>query len=158
MISDDLKEEYLEIIPALQLLKKNQIFKVFIDSFGGYTSIGFGIGRAIKLSKGNVITIVTGNCLSAAAVIAIQGHQRWAYRHAHFMIHGIQASIGDYKPILNFERFAKASVDDENQLKLVLKENSKLPKKIMEDIFEKNLEFHANAKKALEYGLIDKIL
>jgi ATP-dependent Clp protease, protease subunit len=88
-------DEYISEIYNLHGLKYTpKPIKIHIDSYGGAVYQCLGILGIIENSKTPVHTIVTGCAMSAAFLMSISGHKRYAYSGATFMYH--QLSNMDY--------------------------------------------------------------
>jgi len=131
-------------------------FILYIDSFGGDANPAFGISRLISNTEIPVYTFVTGSAMSAASLISINGIKRFAFKDAIFMLHNVEGV--NYGTALNLKRQSDYVIMLNNKAKQIYKSKTKLPKSIINDIYEKQLEIYLDAKEALRYKLIDEII
>tara|TARA_Y100000389_G_scaffold128228_1_gene125622 strand:+ start:872 stop:1471 length:600 start_codon:yes stop_codon:yes gene_type:complete len=125
-----------------------------INSYGGSIFAGLSTLDTIRNTKCDVITIIEGCAASAGTMISVVGKERYMHKHAYMLIHQLSAgSWGKYSDLVD---------DMENNTKLMkmikalYKEYTSVPEKELEEILKHDLWW--DAKKCLEYGLIDKIL
>lgn len=78
---------YRELINLLYMADENTEFNFFINSPGGGMLAAIAIIEAIKSSDGLVRAIITGECHSAASLIALNCHEIIVTDSAHSLIH-----------------------------------------------------------------------
>lgn len=84
---------YNQVDKQLNIEKEDRIpIKIWINSWGGDLQAGFTTCDAITLSETPVITINQGQAASAAALIFLTGHKRFAFPNSYLMLH--EGSIG----------------------------------------------------------------
>ena len=80
--------------------KPNPI-RIYIDSYGGKVYQCFGLIGVMENSETPIHTVVTGAAMSCGFVILINGHRRFAYRHATPLYH--QVSSGFFGKVKDLE-------------------------------------------------------
>lgn len=128
--------------------------KIFIDSPGGDVTFMWTIINMIETSKTKVITINYCTAYSAAAEILASGHERYALKGTHVMVHlGSCSYSGDVANVEStkkyFDNLSKKTVDH-------LLERTKINPKM----FKKKTitDWFMSEDEALENGIIDKIV
>ena len=128
--------------------------KIFIDSPGGDVTFMWSIINMIEASKTKVITINYCTSYSAAAEILAAGHERYAMKGTHVMVHlGSCTYSGDVANVETtkkyFDNLSKKTVD------YLLDRTNINPK-----MFKKKTltDWFMDENEALENGIIDKIV
>lgn len=85
---------YRELINLLYLADENAEFNLFINSPGGCLSACMAIIEAIKETNAVVRAIITGECHSAASIIALNCHEVIVTDSAHMLVHSASYSTG----------------------------------------------------------------
>jgi len=83
-------------IKAMNVLDSKKAITLEINSPGGDVSSGFCIINAIEQSKAPVITVVSGQACSMAALIFICGKKRKMYYNSYAMFHPLSEGQADY--------------------------------------------------------------
>tara|TARA_B100000959_G_scaffold76549_2_gene81325 strand:- start:13064 stop:13660 length:597 start_codon:yes stop_codon:yes gene_type:complete len=128
--------------------------RLFINSGGG--SITAGIASMDTISRCNVpvYTFVDGFCASAATFLSVVGKKRFMSKNSYMLIHQLSSQLwGKYSEI----------EDEKKNLDLMMKtirtvytEHTKVPTEELDEILKHDLLW--DAKKCLEYGLVDEII
>lgn len=154
-INSDLANLVVSELLYLDSLSHDDIF-IYINSPGGEVTSGLAIYDTMNYVKSNVATVATGLCASMAAIILAAGEKgkRMALPNSEVMIHqvlgGTQGQATDIK--IQAERILKTK----SKLNGILsKLTGKNIKKIDNDT---ERDHYLDAKEALSYGIIDKIL
>jgi len=135
--------------------EKNDI-TLYINSPGGSVTDGLAIYDTMQHIKSPVSTICVGIAASMAAIILAAGEngKRYILKNSEVMIHeplgGVQGKASDMK--INTDRILKIR---EKLNKILAKHTKKTVKKVSKDTLE---DYYMDAKEALEYGLVDKII
>jgi ATP-dependent Clp protease protease subunit len=128
----------------------------YINSPGGHVSAGLAILDTMNHIQPNVSTVCVGMAASMGAVLLSAGEKgkRFALPNAEIMIH--QPSGGAEGMAADIEITAKQILKIRERLNKILAKNTgqKLDK-IERDV---DRDFFMDAKEALEYGIIDKVL
>ena len=150
-----------EVITKLLLLDADnpgEEIKFYINSPGGMVTSGFVIYDTMKMIKSPVSTICMGLAASMGSILLSGGEKgkRYIFPHGEVMIH--QPSLGGY--------FQGVSADLEIQAEQALRAKE-LGAKILADNCGKKVEhvmrdferdYWMEAKKAIDYGIVDKIV
>jgi ATP-dependent Clp protease protease subunit len=127
-----------------------------IDSYGGYVYQCFGLLSVMKNSKVPVHTIVTGCAMSCGFLIAITGHERYAYEKATFMYH--QVSGGTHGKVKEVEE----DLIEAKRLQKMIEDhtiaNTGLTRKQLKENYDAKHDWFMNTKEALKYKVIDTII
>jgi ATP-dependent Clp protease protease subunit len=127
---------------------------LYVNSPGGVISSGLAIIDTMNYIKAPVHTLCIGSAASMAAVILACGAQRAAMPHARIMIHqplgGAQGQATDIE--IQAAEIKRVRLEMEE---LLASKTGQTVEKIHIDTERDN---YMNAKEALAYGLIDKIM
>ena len=156
-LNGEIKDDNASIVVGellyLDSLNHNDIY-LYINSPGGSVTAGLSIYDTMHYVKANVITIGIGMCASMGAFLLSSGNKRYALENTEIMIHevlgGAQGQATDILIQTNHIIKIKEKVN-----KLLAKNTGKTLAKITKDTSRDN---YMDAKEALDYGLIDKII
>jgi ATP-dependent Clp protease protease subunit len=127
---------------------------LYLSSPGGSCSAGLSIIEVIKKIEAPVITIISGEVCSMAALISVCGKVKWAFPTSTWMQHPMSYGQEDYLPfITDRTEFLKRYNDI---LLKILQEHTKLTPSDYKKI--ESGELWLNAKEMLERKVIDKII
>ena len=160
------RENIFEVIYFLDRLRdldiKNGIkesIEIIVDSYGGQIYHGNSLLSKIEQLKDEwykITTTVSGVAMSMGFTLAIASSYRQAYRHATFLLH--QPSSGTWGTLKEMED----DIDETNRLweemKEIVKKYTKIKEEELEQMKREKRDWIFNAKDALKYGIIDKIL
>lgn len=128
--------------------------KIFIDSPGGDVTFMWSIINLIEMSKTPVWTINYCTAYSAAAEILASGHERYALKGSHVMVHSGNCQYSGQADVVEstkkyFDQVIKRTTDH-----LLNRTN------INSRVFKKkaSLDWYMNEEEALENGIVDKII
>jgi ATP-dependent Clp protease protease subunit len=141
-------------IKAMNILDKNKPIYIEINSPGGSVADGMSIINAIEQSEAPIITIISGQACSMAALISIVGDKKVMYANSYWMQHSTADVVGDY--IQYIKDRTKFLCEFEARTEKILKEKTKLSKMDIHKI--RNGELWLNAEQSLNKGVIDKII
>lgn len=139
----------------LDSLNHEDIF-IYINSPGGSITSGMAIFDTMNFVKSDVSTICLGMAASMGAFLLSCGKKgkRYILPHAEVMIHqplgGAQGQATEIK--IAAERILKLRT----KLNTILAENTGKPLEVVEKDTER--DHFLDAKEALEYGIVDKII
>lgn len=130
--------------------------QVLLSTYGGSVYDGLSLYDAIKGSKTEVDVTCFGKIMSMGIIIMLAAKNRRAYRNTTFMIHEMSSiSIGkvaDMEDELNeTKRLNKILFD-------IIKNETEITKKKLDEIYEKKKDWFLTAEEALELGLITEII
>lgn len=139
---------------AMNLLNKKEPIYLEINSPGGGVAEGMSIINAILRIDAPVITIISGQACSMAALISIVGDRRLMFANSYWMQHSTSDIVGDY--IQYIKDRTKFLVEFEGRTEKMLKEKTKLSKMDIHKI--RNGELWLNAEQSLNKGIVDRII
>ena len=136
--------------------ESNKDITIYINSPGGYVSSGLAIIDTMNYIKADVSTICIGSAASMAAMILSSGTKgkRYALENSEIMIH--QPLGGVHGQASDIEITAKNIIKTKNKLRDMLAKNTGQKKEKIE--IDMDRDFWLDAKGAVKYGLVDKIL
>ena len=159
--NDELTEDTGDIfIKAFQLLNSepsDKPIEIFISTFGGSVFELFSIYDMIRASKSHIVTIGYGKIMSAGTLLLSCGDERKAYPNTQFMIHEILYSLGYDKHTVQKSEVVNADQLNDRFLGLLAKCTNKSLKQ-WKTLTHSRPDKYFDAKQALEWGLIDKII
>ena len=142
-------------IDHLDRINHKEIY-LYINSPGGCITSGLAIKDAMDRSQSDIVTVCTGMAASMGAFLVACGAKgkRYITPHADMMIHqpigGARGQASDV--ILTAKRIEKMK----HMINAILAgKTGKKYKTIRKDT---DRDFYMNAKEAIKYGLVDKIL
>ena len=139
---------------AMNYIDEKKPITLEINSPGGMVSYGLSIIDTIHNIKAPVITIISGEACSMAAMISVIGAKRYITRNAVWMEHSTSDLVGDY--LTHIKDRTNFLIKLEKKMDAILKNTTKLTIKQMNQI--KNGELWLFSDEALKYGVVDKIL
>jgi len=151
-----------DIVSKVRLLKKINgdisSINILLNSPGGDVIETLALIDFIQSQKEQGITfniIVRGAAMSAAALLLTCGTGvRAASKHSKIMVHQLSTVVvGKLSDIKSNAKFSEQLEDDCNQL---MADHSKMDKEYWEDI--SSSDYFMSADKALELGIIDKVI
>ncbi len=158
-IDGEITDETANIVVG-QLLylssKSKDDINMYINSNGGSVTAGFAIYDTINFIECNVSTICIGMCASMAAFLLSSGAKgkRIALKNSEVMIH--QPLGGAHGQATEIKIAAERIIKIKQKLaNLLAKNTGKTIKQIEKDI---ERDYFMDAKEALSYGIIDKII
>ena len=134
-------------MPHIQLL---------LSTYGGDVYDGLSLYDAIKNSKTCVDITCFGKIMSMGIVIMLASKTRKAYRNTTFMIH--EVSSGSFGKVADME---DALIETKRLNKVlfdIIREETGITKKKLDEIYEKKKDWFLTAEEALELGLITEII
>lgn len=130
--------------------------RIVIASPGGSLEIEQTVVSVMEASKTPIWCIAVGMCASAASMIYLAGHKRFATRNSSFMVHqgGCENLEGSFQQIMSF--MAKYQMDIESMANFY-KTHTTFPEELIE---EKLLEgdWYIDINDALNNGFVDEII
>ena len=154
-INDDMAESIIAQLLYLEAQEFEGDIRIYINSPGGVITAGLAIYDTMQCIKCNV-TICVGQADSMAAILLASGTKgkRMAFPNARVMIHqplgGAEGQASDIQIQAKEMNRAKNLLDD------ILVYHTGQPIEVIEK--DTDRDFFLTAEKALEYGLIDKII
>ena len=141
-------------IKSMDLLDSKKSITIEINSPGGSVADGMSIINAIEHAKSPIITIISGQACSMAALISICGDKRLIYANSYWMQHSTSDIVGDY--INYIKDRTKFLCEFEHRTEKILKNRTKLT---TNDIMKiRTGELWLNADQCLVKGIVDEII
>ena len=130
--------------------------QILLSTYGGSVYDGLSLYDAIKGSNTEVDITCFGKIMSMGIIIMLASKTRKAYRNTTFMIHEVSSiSIGKVADmedeLTETKRLNKILFD-------IIREETGITKKKLEEIYEKKKDWYLTAEEALELGLITEII
>lgn len=154
-ITDEVANLIVSELLYLNSLGTDDIY-LYINSPGGSVTAGMAIYDTMNFIKADVVTICVGMCASMGAFLLSSGckGKRMSLKNGEVMIHqplgGVKGQASDIQ--IHADRIIKTK----KKLNNILASNTSKDMKVIERDTER--DNYMDAKEALEYGLIDKII
>lgn len=159
-LSDEIDDPVANSIVAQLLFLASQDSEkdvyMYINSPGGRVTSGLAIYDTMQYIKPDIHTICVGQAASMAAVLLTAGTEgkRSALQHSRLLLH--QPMGGTQGPASDIEIQTKEILRIKEELyDILVKHTGQTKKKIKKDA---DRDYFLNAKEAVEYGLIDKVM
>lgn len=135
---------------------KREPIKIFINSGGGEVYDMWALIDIMLNSKTPIYTYCTGYAMSAAFKIFLAGHKRFATKHATFLYHQMNGwRSGKYQDLVEDRKEMDYL---QEQLENYVIERTKITKEELVDIRISKRDVYIHSDKALELGIIEKII
>lgn len=154
-ITDEVANLIVSELLYLNSLGNDDIY-LYINSPGGSVTAGMAIYDTMNFIKADVVTICVGMCASMGAFLLSSGckGKRMSLKNGEVMIHqplgGVKGQASDIQ--IHADRIIKTK----KKLNNILASNTSKDISVIESDTER--DNYMDAKEALEYGLIDKII
>ena len=128
--------------------------KLYINSGGGDAFAGLSGLDHIRNNKIHITTIADGFVASAATLLLLGGHSRWALQNSRILIHQLSTGFwGKYVDLLDEVQNSKELM---NAFKEIYSSQTSIDNRKIQQLLKK--ELHLNSKQAFEAGFISKII
>lgn len=125
-----------------------------INSYGGSLFAGFSSVDYVLNCPVPVHSIIDGCAASAATLFSVVATRRYMHKHSFMLIHQLSSGMwGNYESLKDQMENNDLLMDT---LKNIYTENTKIPKRILNQMLKKDLWF--DAETCLKYGLVDEII
>lgn len=154
-ITDEVANLIVSELLYLNSLGNDDIY-LYINSPGGSVTAGMAIYDTMNFIKADVVTICVGMCASMGAFLLSSGckGKRMSLKNGEVMIHqplgGVKGQASDIQ--IHADRIIRMK----KKLNSILASNTSKDMKVIERDTER--DNYMDAKEALEYGIIDKII
>jgi ATP-dependent Clp protease protease subunit len=138
---------------AMDILNHKPIY-LEINSPGGSISDGMSIINSIEHIKSPVISIISGQACSMAALISIVADYRLIYANSYYMQHSSSDIVGDY--INYIKDRVKFLSEFEHRTEKIMKLHTRFTANDLTKI--RTGELWLNADQCLEKGVVDKVI
>lgn len=136
-------------------IKDRKPIRLFINSYGGDLDVEATIVSMIKLSKTPIYGVALGVVASAASLIYLSCHKRFALPNAYFIFHrGSCSNMGG-----NYNEIQAAMEDYRAQIEKMEKfyiENTSYPEEIVKEKIKTDWYIHSD--EAVKYGVITDLI
>ncbi len=137
-------------------VEQRKPIRIIVASPGGSLEVEQTLVAIMEASKTPVWCIAIGMCASAASMIYLAGHKRFATRNAYWMLHqgGCDNLEGSYQQIMSF--MAKYQMDIEEMAEFY-KSHTNFPA----ELIEKNLvegDWYISIDEAVENGICHEVI
>lgn len=163
-IDDEIDSDYLSIVDYILKwnkedsevsVDKRKPIKLLFSSPGGDLDIEEVISAIIEISQTPIIGIAMGMVASAASLIFLSCHKRYALKSAYWVFHkgGVSNISGDYDNIKNMMKDYDEQVEKMEQFYISHTD-------FTEEEVKKNMgaDWYIHEKEALKRGMIHKVL
>ena len=156
VIDEGVANTFIAQLLFLESADPDRDISVYINSGGGGAYAGLAMYDTMKHIKNDVATINVGLAASAAAMILAGGTKgkRFALPNSYAMIHQVLGGVDGQATDIEITAKHVLKLRDD-YAKTLADSTGKNIKKILEDIERDNW---MNAKEAIDYGMIDKIM
>lgn len=153
-ITDECAKDIVEKLLKLDFINHKEI-TIIINSPGGSVSAGFAIYDTMNYIKSPVITICCGRAASMGAILLLNGSRRYCLPNSSVMLH--EVSSGTFGKLTEMqEKVEHTRKTNDRLLGIIAEKTGKSLKQVKRDTINKDAWMYP--EKALEYGIIDKIL
>ncbi|MGM8366053.1 ATP-dependent Clp endopeptidase proteolytic subunit ClpP [Virgibacillus sp. W0181] len=155
-IDDNVANSIVAQLLFLEAEDPNKDISIYINSPGGSISSGMAIYDTMQFIKSDVSTICTGMAASMGAFLLAAGEKgkRYALPNSEVMIH--QPLGGTQGQATDIEIHAKRIIKMREKINQILSDRTGQPIDVIEA--DTDRDNFMSADRAVEYGLIDKIL
>lgn len=142
---------------ALAQINQDPI-QMIISTYGGSADEMFGVYDLIKLLPAPVFTIALGKVMSAGVLLLAAGKkgQRVIGRSARIMMHPISGVAAGN--IFQLENETEEMRRLQLQMVEAMVRETKMTKKVIEEIMKKGKDYYITPQKAIEYGIVDRVV
>ena len=155
---EDIEEFNFELIQMINnsSKKKTKPIKIYINSFGGELFSAFSIINIIENSEVPIYTYCTGYAHSAAFLIFLAGHKRYAYKHSNLLYHQIAYGI-DTQNIKKILILNDNMVYSQKEMEKYVLEKTNMPKSLIKKIRKEHLDYYLRKEDFERYGICELI-
>ena len=157
-VNDETAREIVERLLYLDAMDKGKDIHLYINSPGGVITSGMAIYDTMQMIKSDVATICMGLAASMGALLLCGGcpKKRFVFPHSRVMIHQPLISGQIIAPAVDIKIQAEEIRKIRDELNRIIANSSKRSLKQVEA--DTDRDYYLNAKEALEYGIVDKII
>jgi ATP-dependent Clp protease protease subunit len=128
--------------------------KLYVNSVGGLLAETLALANLIKMSKTPIYTYNMCRAYSAAGLILMSGHKRFAMPSSYALIHsGTGGAEGTFEQA---EEQMKHYKDLVQVMKDLILKNAKIDPKVLSR--KLSTEWYLNTEDMLKYGLVDEVI
>lgn len=137
--------------------RKDYPIVLHCTSYGGSLDDLFSLTDIMEKSKTPIHIHINGYACSAMTMLCLFADKSTSTKRTKWMIHNMTAGTrrdnlsivkNDMRNLLNLEK----------EIRKVYEEKTKIPKKILNLIFKRSIDYDFTSEQALEWGMIDEIV
>lgn len=134
-------------------IKERKPIRIFFNSPGGSLDVEETIVSIIKLSKTPIYGIALGMVASAASLIFLSCHKRYALHNAYLILHkgSCQNISGDYTNVQNAMEDYRKQIE---KLEKFYIDNTNIPEEVIKE--KLNSDWYIRGKDLIDYGLVQE--
>lgn len=130
--------------------------EIYIDSYGGTVYQTLGLISVMNRCKTPIHTICTGTAMSGAFLILLSGHRRFCHEYSTILHHQLSsAAWGTYQDMTEQVTECKRL---QKVIDSIILSKTHITKSELANNQAKKIDWYMDAKQALKYGVVDKIL
>ena len=155
-VSDEMAAHCAARLMIMEQRDPERPIRVLINSPGGSADSGFAIYDLLRFVRPPIVTIVNGLCASAAILIqlATEKDKRFSTPQSRFLIH--QPSTQGFGTASDLDITAREVIKLRERYNAIISEQTGQDvERVLQDA---KRDFWLNAKEALDYGLISKVV
>ena len=134
-------------------IKERKPIRIFFNSPGGSLDVEETIVSIIRLSKTPIYGVALGMVASAASLIFLSCHKRYALRNAYLILHkgSCQNISGDYTNVQNAMEDYRKQIE---KLEKFYIDNTNIPEDVIKE--KLNSDWYIRGNDLIEYGLVQE--
>lgn len=134
-------------------IKERKPIRIFFNSPGGSLDVEETIVSIIRLSKTPIYGVALGMVASAASLIFLSCHKRYALRNAYLILHkgSCQNISGDYTNVQNAMEDYRKQIE---KLEKFYIDNTNIPEDVIKE--KLNSDWYIRGNDLVEYGLVQE--
>lgn len=161
-IDAEINENTLSVVPNILKwnredkdipVEERKPIKIFFNSPGGDLDTEETLVSIIRLSKTPIYGIALGMVASAASLIYLATHKRYALKNAYLILHkgSCQNISGDYTNVQNAMEDYRKQIEKLEEFYI---ENTQIPEEVIKEKLKS--DWYIRGKQLMDYGLIDE--
>ena len=157
-VNDDTARETVERLLYLDSIDSRKDIYLYINSPGGVITSGMAIYDTMQMIKSDVATVCMGLAASMGALLLCGGcpKKRSVFPHSRVMIHQPLISGQIIAPAVDIKIQAEEICKIRDELNCII---AKASGRTVEQVeIDTDRDYYLNAKEAIEYGIVDKII
>lgn len=136
-------------------IEERQPIIIYLNSAGGLMDEAFSLISAIEGSRTPIITIALGKAYSAAFLILLAGHKRYAQKYTTLMYHqGSSGAMGEINRMIEYVRHWENCQEIVENFVI---SKTKIKSKQLREVFQNKKDWYMTVIEASELGIIDGI-
>lgn len=142
-----------EELNASQKNFQSKPIKLFINSFGGSVYDAWSLIDIILRSETPIYTYCTGYVMSAAFLIFLAGHKRYATPNATMLYH--QLSAGGWNKILDLQQDMQEYERLQSDIEKYVCKRTSIPHRVLEETKQKKIDWYIHSEDFERYKLAE---